>query len=84
MTEPRQSRWLIWTSGTLFLVLVVYPLSMGPLLRVAVQARHHGFIGDHQLRLVESLYAPVTWMAFRGPTEVTIAWAEYINWWVNQ
>ena len=73
-SKPRR-RWPTYLAVVLVLVLVVYPLSIGPALVIA------SYMGPGLLDTIESLYAPVYYVVDKtGAVELFTA---YITWWLE-
>lgn len=79
MSERHKPRVGFWIAAGLFLVLVVYPLSVGP----ADWLYFHGFIPKSVSPWFYRFYAPVDWVVVNSPEPICNAFAKYEHFWSN-
>jgi hypothetical protein len=76
----RRERWARRTAVALIVLLVVYPLSLGPL----VWATTHGLIRSETHNWIAGyVYAPVLWAWRDGPKSVKVILHEYTKLWTR-
>jgi hypothetical protein len=76
----RRERWAKWTLATAALLLILYPLSIGPAYLLAMRISWRpGPDLKWPITVVETAYAPVVRLADNTNSSETIA--EYIEWW---
>ena len=73
MDEPKNRRpgWVFWTTVALFILLVVYPLSLQPVNRLLGD----GYIPWRFASVARIVYAPLIWLARHcEPLEDVLKW----------
>jgi hypothetical protein len=74
----KRERWAKRTAVALIVALVVYPLSLGPLVWASthglIRSETHNWIAGH-------VYAPVLWAWRDGPDFLKVIFREYVNLW---
>lgn len=74
--ERKPRRWRLWIATGLAL-LVAYPLSMGPAMRIAVKQKS-GFY----LKYFRRTYAPLRWVVSKSPNFADNLLDRYLEWWI--
>ena len=68
----RREKWTKWTAAVyiVLMVLVVYPLSFGPVVSLA----HHDYLSDDLQRIAAAVYSPIVWAHENAATAVLHAY----------
>lgn len=75
----RRERWAKWTAAALVLVLVGYPLSAGPFIRL-----HYKMGRPAWLKQVgDTFYSPLIFVIERSPTAIAVRFLDYQKWWID-
>ena len=82
MTEDRNKPvWPLWTAVALFLVLVVYPLSTGPVIRITLWlAQNHWIDWETKTSISGWLYLPLSFLCAWSPAAHHF-FNVYLDWW---
>jgi hypothetical protein len=78
MTNRKKPGWAFWT--VVVVVLVVYPLSMGPASWLGRQAGSPFWLS----RAIAAIYQPLWWIEGRLPQFVSDQQARYLGWWIGE
>ena len=79
MTSRKKPGVAFWATVALVVVLVGYPLSIGP----AAYMAYRGWLAEGwRFRAYQSIYAPLIWLFEHGPAPIhdTIEW--YVSFWI--
>ena len=79
-TKKCKTDWASWTLITLLIVLLVYPVSLGPVIYLARKTRSEP---DMLWRTVEFVYTPSLYAIEASPENVSRPAEAYLRWWAD-
>jgi hypothetical protein len=82
MTEPRKPRSPYWAAWTLFALLVLYPLSIGPTNSIYRRLTARGFVSDSTQAAYSTVYYPFVWLYDNGPEPIPDIMQYYLELWI--
>lgn len=77
MTSRRKPGVSFWATAVVVVVVVVYPLSYGPVCWLAF----HGLLPEWSVGAFNVFYGPIVWLYFYGPTPIIEAIRWYTDIW---
>lgn len=82
MTDRQKTSFGIWFAAGLILLLVVYPLSVGPLAYVVTSVGEQN-VPPWCLNGLSVIYYPVLWAINEGPEWLSRPGSAYMEWWMQ-
>lgn len=79
----RQKPFGVWIAAGLILLLVIYPLSVGPVICVITAFGGEAKLPPWCVAGLTAAYFPVAWIINNGPDWLSQSAILYVEWWVH-